>query len=680
MDDNFVVIAIDGPSGTGKSTLAKSIASELNFGYLDTGALYRAVAVLCRNLDPLNWKSNEIQDRLKDNLLNVHLDPSAQWVKLNDNDITNDIRSLEISDLASQFSRIPVVRESLLELQHNLIKYAEGIYPGIVIEGRDIGTVVVPNADFKFFLNADESTRIKRRSDQLGESQESVASNLIDRDARDINREISPLVKSVDAIEIDTSNLSIAESMTEIFKYINKSWLPDDSLDPDDFSSNLSNSAQSIQLPVVSVLGRPNVGKSTLVNRLVGTRLAVTEDTPGVTRDRVMYACEWNGRDFMVMDTGGWDAKATGMYGLVSQHAEQAIAESDLIVFVIDAQTGATDEDISFIKLIRKSGIKTLLVANKVDTQKEESDAAQLWNLGLGEPHLISALHGRGAGDFLDLIVESLPKESGRFKAQSSSRSVAILGRPNVGKSSLLNKLLGADRSIVSDVAGTTVDPIDEYLNLDGKSWLFIDTAGIRKKFKQDSGHEYYAVLRTQSAIDRAELVIVVIDATHELSDQDRRIINLAQDAGRAIMICFNKWDQVDEERRFEIEREIDLNLQQQRWIPKINISALTGRGLSKLTNQMEKILENWSRRISTSALNKLVSEFVMQNPHPIRSGRQPKILFATQISSSPPTFALFATRVLDDGYIRFLERRLRESFDFEGTPIRFKQRIRNSN
>jgi len=674
--NDFVQVAIDGPSGTGKSSAAKGVARELGFAYLDTGALYRAVALAASDAGVHTDDTSALKNFLNDLSLEISTDPSCEWIRTNGQDVTAKIRTLSISDLSSQYSALPEVRQSLLALQRSLIQNARESSSGIVVEGRDIGTVVIPEADVKFFLTADAETRANRRGSELGISNEKVVEHIKNRDDRDQNRQESPLLAADDAILVDTSTSTLSDVIEYLLNQIanTKEFTFNDEHDSEILDPGLIDE----WLPVVAVLGRPNVGKSTLVNRIIGQRTAVTEDTPGVTRDRVSYQAEWNGRDFVVVDTGGWDPRAVGLYEQVARQAEFAVTQADLCLLVIDATVGATDDDLLLIRKLREAKIPILLIANKVDSPKDESDAASLWNLGLGEPFFVSALHGRNAGDLLDLIVTNLPSEPTRYKAHYGANSVAILGRPNVGKSSLLNHLVGQSRAVVSDVAGTTVDPIDEYVKLGDTEWIFIDTAGIRKKFKQDSGHEYYAVLRTQSAIDRADIALILVDAAEELSDQDRRIINLATESGKGILLCFNKWDLVDDERRVILEREIDKDLQQQRWIPRVNISATSGRSVSRIAPALEKVLHNWQRRIPTSELNKLVKEFVMANPHPLRGGRQPKILFATQVAVAPPTFALFASRVLDEGYVRFLERTLREKFDFVGTPLRFKQRIRN--
>ena len=431
-------------------------------------------------------------------------------------------------------------------------------------------------------------------------------------------------------------------------------------------------------LPVLAIVGRPNVGKSTLVNRIIGRREAVVEDTPGVTRDRVSYDANWAGREFTVVDTGGWDPDAVGMAALVAAQAEVAINAADAVLFVVDAVVGITDADEAVVRVLRKSGKPVVLAANKVDDQRAEAEAYGLWNLGLGEPYSVSALHGRGSGDLLDAVLAVLPEPPAEsFEEETGPRRVAIVGKPNVGKSSLLNRLAGTERVVVDSVAGTTVDPVDEVIELGGREWRFIDTAGIRKRVKEASGHEFYASLRTSTAIDRAEVAVLVLDAEQSISEQDVRILQTVKDAGRALVIAFNKWDLVDEERRHYLEREVELELVQVLWAPRINITARTGWHVDRLVPALDKALKGWETRVPTGALNAFLGRLVAEHPHPVRSGKQPRIMFGTQPSVAPPTFALFTSGKLDAGYERFIERRLREEFGFAGTPIVINQRVR---
>ncbi|MDQ3484814.1 MAG: ribosome biogenesis GTPase Der [Actinomycetota bacterium] len=436
-------------------------------------------------------------------------------------------------------------------------------------------------------------------------------------------------------------------------------------------AASAATSAEATALPVLAVVGRPNVGKSTLVNRILGRREAVVQDIPGVTRDRVTYEAIWNGRNFTVVDTGGWDPDARGLAEQISLQAEVAVTLADAVLFVVDAGVGITDSDETVVKILRRSGKPVILAANKVDDQRAEADAAGLWNLGLGEPYPVSALHGRGSGDMLDAILEALPPAPPEdFDAPRGPRRIAIVGKPNVGKSSLLNKLAGEKRAVVDDVAGTTVDPVDEVVKLGGRTWQFIDTAGIRRRVKEASGHEFYASLRTAGAMERAEVAVVVIDGGNPLTEQDQRIITSVEESGRAVVIAFNKWDTVDEERRHYLNREIERELVRVQWAPRINITALTGWHVDRLVPALDRALEGWETRVSTGTLNAFLGRLVAANPHPVRGGKQSRILFATQATVAPPRFVLFTSGALEPAYTRFVERRLREEFGFVGTPI----------
>ncbi len=437
-------------------------------------------------------------------------------------------------------------------------------------------------------------------------------------------------------------------------------------------------------LPVVAIVGRPNVGKSALVNRILGRREAVVEDTPGVTRDRVTYKAEWLDRRFSLVDSGGWEPDARGIDRSVAAQAEVAIDLADVVLFVVDAMVGATSTDEHVVRLLRKAKKPVFLVANKIDDARQEPEAAALWNLGLGEPHPVSAIHGRGVADLLDEIMKVLPDVSAVAKQEiGGPRRVAILGRPNVGKSSLLNKAAGEERVVVNELAGTTRDPVDEVVELGGKMWRFVDTAGIRRRVHLQQGADFYASLRTSAALEKAEVAVVVLDVSEPISEQDVRIIDLVLESGRALVLAFNKWDRLgdddmeDIDRRRYLEREIEQDLAHVAWAPRVNISARTGRHLDKLVPALETALASWDQRIPTGKFNAFLSELVAEHPHPVRGGKQPRILFGTQAATRPPTFVLFTTGFLDAGYRRFIQRRLRELFGFEGTPIVINMRVR---
>ncbi|MET9264650.1 ribosome biogenesis GTPase Der [Amycolatopsis sp. NPDC004079] len=430
--------------------------------------------------------------------------------------------------------------------------------------------------------------------------------------------------------------------------------------------------------PVLAVVGRPNVGKSTLVNRILGRREAVVQDVPGVTRDRVAYDAFWAGRRFTLVDTGGWEPDATGLQASVAVQAEMAMQTADAVLLVVDATVGATATDEAVARVLRRSKKPVLLAANKVDDDRLLADTASLWSLGLGEPYPVSALHGRSSGDLLDAIMAALPeapREAGTVTA--GPRRVALVGKPNVGKSSLLNRISGEQRSVVDSVAGTTVDPVDSLVELDGEVWRFVDTAGLRKRVNFADGAEYYASLRTKTAIDAAEVALVLLDASEPLTEQDLRVLTMVVEAGRACVLVFNKWDLVDEDRRYAMVRELDRGLVRVPWAEKVNVSALTGRAVRKLAPALRTALSSWDQRVSTGQLNGWLSDLVAATPPPVRGGKQPKVLFATQAGIRPPTLVLFTTGFLEAGYRRFIERKFREQFGFAGSPVRVNVRVR---
>lgn len=653
-----IVVAIDGPSGSGKSSTSRALAKRARWNYLDTGALYRAATWLALEKNCSN--EDDLIAEMKSNQISFDTDPVNPKVSIKDLDLTKAIREERITARVSEISAWPKLRKELLTLQRKIIAEAQN---GIVVEGRDIGTVVAPHAQLKVYLYADLSARARRRDLELntlqisGGGEEKVAESLAKRDELDSKREVSPLRAPEDSILLDSTDLTLEEAVEYLWNVLRQRSL--------------------LGLPVVAVIGRPNVGKSTLVNRIIGGREAIIEDSPGVTRDRVKYEAEWNGRRFTVMDTGGWEPTAEGISLKISDAAQSAISEADLVLFVVDSHVGSQSEDESLVSILRKSGVDVMLVANKVDSERDELDAHQLWNIGLGEPHFVSAAHGRGSGDLLDAIVNRLP-EVGKGRIADGFRKIAIVGRPNVGKSSLLNSFAGSVRALVDDAEGTTRDPIDELIDVAGKTWRFIDTAGIRRRAHQASGTDYYAALRTERAIENTEVVVIVLDATAQMTEQDLRIINMAEEAGKALVVVMNKWDLLDEDRREQLEREVDRNFDQIAWAERINLSAKTGWHKDRLIPAVERALAGWELRVPTARLNAFLGQLVSSNPPPVRGGKQPKILFATQAGIEPPTFIVFATDFLESSYRRFIERRLREEFGFAGSPIRISVRLRD--
>ncbi len=647
----MIVVAIDGPSGAGKSSTSKLVAQRAGWNYLDTGALYRAVAWLALR-EKIN-SAEEILAALADNTIHFIADPKDPKVFVGDVDVSTEIRSEKVTESVSAISALPEIRAALLSLQRRLINNAER---GIVVEGRDIGTVVAPDAPLKIYLQADIAARAARRSNEIAAPVASVSESLNQRDEIDSNRAVSPLAKASDAVLIDSTELDLEETVERVWELLKERSL--------------------LGLPIVAILGRPNVGKSTLINRFIGRREAIVEDTPGVTRDRVQYECEWGGRRFIIMDTGGWESKPDGISVQVSASAELAMQEADVLAFVVDAHVGALDEDDILVQELRKVKKPMVLIANKVDSDVDEADAHALWNLGLGEPRFVSALHGRGSGDLLDYIVREMP-EVGGAQTQDGYRKIALIGRPNVGKSSLLNALAGENRSIVDDVAGTTRDPVDELIEFGGSIWRFIDTAGLRKRANQASGTDYYATLRTQSALERCECAVVVLDASLPISEQDLRVITMVEEAGKAMVIVMNKWDLVDEDRRDQLDKEIDRHLDQVEWAQRVNVAAKTGWHRDRLAPALRTAIDSWERRVPTAKLNSFLGALIGATPPPVRGGKQPKIYYATQAGIAPPKFVIFSSGWIEPSYRRFIERRLREEFGFPGTPVMVAIRVK---
>jgi GTP-binding protein len=646
-----VVVAIDGPSGAGKSSTSKAIAIRAGWNYLDTGALYRAVTWVA--LENNCIEAAEILRALKSAPIRFVSDPNSPDVFAGDTQITHAIRGTSVTENVSRISAMPQIREELLVIQRKIIAQAPR---GIVVEGRDIGTVVVPDAALKIYLTADLEARAYRRENETEDKSVDVKSSLENRDSIDSTRTVSPLAMAFDAVEVDSTNLDLDETVERIWELLRQRSL--------------------LGLPIVAILGRPNVGKSTLINRFLGRREAIVEDTPGVTRDRVQYECEWGGRRFIIMDTGGWEAKPDGISVQVSAGAEIAMQEADVLAFVVDAQVGALDEDDILVQHLRKAKKPLILIGNKVDGEREESEAHGLWSLGLGEPYFVSALHGRGSGDLLDHIVAELP-EVGGAQTQDGYRKVALIGRPNVGKSSLLNALAGENRSIVDDVAGTTRDPVDELIEFGGSIWRFIDTAGLKKRANQASGTDYYASLRTQTALERCEVAVVVLDASEPITEQDLRVITMVEEAGKAMVIVMNKWDLVDEDRRDQLDREIDRHLDQVEWAQRVNVAAKTGWHRDRLAPALRTALDSWEKRVPTAKLNSFLGALIGATPPPVRGGKQPKVYYATQAGIAPPKFVVFSNGWIEASYRRFIERRLREEFSFPGTPVQVAIRVK---
>lgn len=711
-----IVVAIDGPSGSGKSTVSRRVAAALGLAYLDTGAMYRAAAWWCEH-EGVDLADAEAVTRTVEAMpLVMGLDPDAPGVVCDGEDIASAIRDPHIATVVSRVATNLDVRAELARLQREII-HTESAAParsfsggaGIVAEGRDITTVIAPDADVRLLITASEEARLARRAADLEAAGKSVdAAALRDQVVRR-DRDDSTVSQFLTAPEgvtlVDTSDMNLPETVELVTSLVRealeraaeqeledalraealRAGLEDYELAEEDRALlegeavPVAESGLEPGLPVLAVVGRPNVGKSTLVNRVLGRREAVVQDTPGVTRDRVSYPAEWAGRRFTIVDTGGWEVDVEGLDAAVATQAEVAVEMADAVLLVVDAQVGITETDARVVRMLRKSGKPVVLAANKVDSPAQEGDAAALWNLGLGEPYPVSALHGRGSGDVLDAAMEVLPEVSAVAGPQPEDglHRIALVGRPNVGKSSLLNSIAGSTRVVVNELAGTTRDPVDEVLELDGRQWVFVDTAGIRRRVRQARGADYYAVLRTQGAIEKAEVAVVLLDASEPVTEQDVRVIQQVVDAGRALVLVNNKWDLVGEERRTMLAWETEHDLAHVSWAPHINLAAMTGWHTNRLVRALDVALEGWTTRIPTGRLNAFFGELQSATPHPLRGGKQPRILFATQAQTAPPRIVVFTTGFLDASYRRFIERRLREEFGFVGTPIQIGVRVR---
>jgi GTPase len=430
------------------------------------------------------------------------------------------------------------------------------------------------------------------------------------------------------------------------------------------------------RLPRVAVVGRPNVGKSTLVNRILGRRAAITQEKPGVTRDRVTYQADWAGRRFELVDTGGWEPKATGLQASVVAQAERAMADADLVLFVVDATVGVTEEDAAVAARLRRGRVPVILVANKVDSAAAEPQVADLWSLGLGEPLPVSSLHGRGAGDLLDAVVERLGTAAAADD-EPQVPALAIVGRPNVGKSSLLNRLAGQDLAIVDPTPGTTRDTVDSIVERAGRSYRLVDTAGMRRSFQQAEGADYFAFVRSLEAVDRADVALLVLEAPLGVAEQDQKVAVRAVEAGCGLVLLANKWDLMDDEARHQFGVDLERKLYFVDWAPMLRVSARTGRGVEKVWGLVDRVLAERSRRIPTAALNQWLERATERTPPPPVRGRPVKVRYATQARVDPPEVVLFTSGQLSPSYRRYLEKDLRRTFGFEGTPVRLVVRVR---
>lgn len=666
-DQRAPVIAIDGPAGAGKSTLAAGLAAELGLPYLNTGLMYRAVAreALRRRGDP---GDGSVLAGIARELVFSMGDGPTPSLRIEGDAPGDDLRAAEVEAVVSQVSSHPEVREVLRAEQRRL---GTG---GAVVEGRDIGSVVFPDATLKVFLLADAGERAARRQAERRSTDRALAEALATRDASDART--NPLEPAPDAVVVDTTGRTADHVRDEVLALARSA-----------LGRPTAPSAEAPEprarpggggLPRVAIVGRQNVGKSTLLNRLLGAREAIAHEVPGVTRDRFEAEVEWGGRRFVAVDTGGYVRKARGIEALVTAQADRALSEADVVLLVVDASVGVQEEDAALAQRIRRVDMPVLVAANKVDSAAREADVPELLALGLGEPLPVSALHGRGVGDLLDRVIELLPPPEPHVELDPRPPGevdpvLCIVGRPNVGKSSLFNRLVGQERAVVYEATGTTRDSIDALVETDGARVRFVDTAGMRRPSRAE-GVEYYGYVRTVRAIDRAHVAALVVAADEGLTTEDRRIAARVGEAGRGLVVVANKWDLIERGERADRFQAIREAVSVFRSVPVLRTSALTGAGVVKVLPELLRVHAEWRKRISTGSVNRVIREAQDRHPPPRSAGR---LLYGTQVAAGPPRFVVFAGGTVPPTYARFVENRLRDEFGFEGVPIRLSFRRR---
>jgi GTP-binding protein len=710
-----MVIAIDGPAGAGKSTVARAVADELGFTYLDSGAMYRCVALAAREagVDPDDGAT------LGPLAAGLEIRFDGRRVLLGGHDASYAIRTPEVSADASRVSVHPAVREAMVARQQELIAAAD-----YVAEGRDIGTVVSPDSPLKVFLTATDEERARRRAAETGEDVATVLAAQQARDTRDTEREHGALHAADDAVEIDTTGLTLEEVVSRIVTLAYERGLatadaPYEAEDDDDepftdaakgdsgdpertspqFVSAGSPESPALdddndedvdwnevdadieaedpvaearpQLPTatVAIVGFPNVGKSTLVNRLVGGTEAVTAPEPGVTRDRKRLATEWNGIRLELIDTGGIDlGDEAELARDIQAQARLAMDEADAIVLVVDARSGLRAGDAELARILRGSETPVVVAVNKVDRPNDYVATAEFHGLGLGDPHGVSATHGLGTGDLLDAITTALG-DLPELDSDDDAVRIAVIGRPNVGKSSMVNAFLGSDRVIVSDMAGTTRDAIDTELEVGGRRVILVDTAGLRRRSKVAGTVDYYAQLRSERAVERADVAIIVCDAAEGVTSEDLRVAEMAMHAGCASLFVLNKWDLSEtdiDDARIRVSRKSRLRP------AVITASATRGRNVGSLLPKALELADRAASRIPTPELNRFVAEVVGKTPPPAKRGRRLRLYYSAQIQVSPPRVAIQVNdrKLISRDWAYHLENRMREAYGLEGVPL----------
>jgi GTPase len=712
-----MVIAIDGPAGAGKSTVARAVAAELGFTYLDSGAMYRCVALAAEKagVDP------DDGDALGPLAAGLDIAFDGRRVLLDGHDASYAIRTPEVSADASRVSVHPAVREAMVARQQELIATAD-----YVAEGRDIGTVVSPDSPLKVFLTATDEERARRRAAETGEPIATVLAAQKARDTRDTSREHGALRPADDSVGLDTTGLTIEEVVARVVALAQErglasedapyeaddegyeaeddepfddAWEGDsgdpertspqfvsegspESPDPGDAEVNweevdaelsaedpLAGARPQIPTATVAIVGFPNVGKSTLVNRLVGGTEAVTAPEPGVTRDRKRLATEWNGIRLELIDTGGIDlGDEAELARDIQAQARLAMDEADAIVLVVDARSGLRAGDAELARILRGSETPVVVAVNKVDRPNDYTATAEFHGLGLGDPHGVSATHGLGTGDLLDAITTALG-DLPEVDSDDDAVRIAVIGRPNVGKSSMVNAFLGSDRVIVSDMAGTTRDAIDTELEVGGRRVILVDTAGLRRRSKVAGTVDYYAQLRSERAVERADVAIIVCDAAEGVTSEDLRVAEMAMHAGCASLFVLNKWDLSEtdiDDARIRVSRKSRLRP------AVITASATRGRNVGSLLPKALELADRAASRIPTPELNRFVAEVVGKTPPPAKRGRRLRLYYSAQIQVSPPRVAIQVNdrKLISRDWAYHLENRMREAYGLEGVPL----------
>jgi GTPase len=659
LDRTGPIVAIDGPAGSGKSTLARRLASALHLPYVNTGSMYRALARVAvdREIDPDD--GDALAAVLGEMSFDLIEGSGGLELAVDGRVPGSELQAREVESIVSAVARHAAVRTWMRDAQRALGA------AGAVMEGRDIATVVFPDADVMLFLSAPLDVRAERRASERGAADlhMTVKPEVAERDRRDAVT--NPLEPARGAHVLETREMDADGVFDAAMAIVSAAGIGAD--------RPARPPARPRSVPKVAIVGRQNVGKSTLLNRLLGRKVAIAHAAPGVTRDRLEVDVTWEDTTFVLIDTGGYARDASGIELSVARQADRASVEADLVLLVVDATIGVQEEDAALANRLLRGGVPTLVVANKVDAERQEPAASEFVSLGLGEPIGVSALHGRGSGELLDEIVGRLPA-GGEPSVEDEAR-FAIVGKPNVGKSSLFNRIVAEDRSVVHDEPGTTRDAVDSVLTHEGLTLRFIDTAGLRRRTKTQ-GVEFYGLLRTERAVEGAHVALMVIDATAGLTAEDKRIASDVAAAGRGLVVALNKWDLVDSYERDHLYKYMRGELRTFPGVPVLRTSATTGSGVRRILPALLDVRARWLHRAPTAEVNRVVEALSARHPPPRTAGR---VRYATQVGAGPPHFVVFGMRDPGPQYRRYLENALRTEFGFDGVPVRLSFRPRQS-